>query len=65
MMVKKQVQDIARIEILLGVKSDIDKMYPDNRVIIKLKLRIHDNLLLVPCNKPLLEWLSITLSPTV
>jgi light-regulated signal transduction histidine kinase (bacteriophytochrome) len=34
---KKQVQDTARIdEILLGVKSDIDKMYPDNRVVIKL-----------------------------
>ena len=54
---KKQVQDIARIdEILLGVKSDIDKMYPDNRVIVKLNFAPSDsNLLLVPCNKPLLE----------
>jgi hypothetical protein len=57
MMVKKQVQDIARIdEILLGVKSDIDKMYPDNRVIVKLNFAPSDsNLLLVPCNKPLLN----------
>jgi signal transduction histidine kinase len=54
---KKQVQDIARIdEILLGVKSDIDKMFPDNRVIVKLNFAPSDsNLLLVPCNKPLLE----------
>jgi signal transduction histidine kinase len=53
----KQVQDTARIdEILLGVKSDIDKMYPDNRVVVKLKFAPSDsNLLLVPCNRPLLE----------
>jgi signal transduction histidine kinase len=54
---KKQVQDLARIdEILLGVKSDIDKMYPDNRVTVKLNFAPSDsNLLLIPCNKPLLE----------
>jgi signal transduction histidine kinase len=54
---KKQVQDTARIdEILLGVKSDIDKMYPDNRVVIKLNFAPSESeLLLVPCNKPLLE----------
>ena len=54
---KKQVQDIARIdELLLEVKSDIDKIYPDNRVIIKLNFAPTDsNLLLIPCNKPLLE----------
>lgn len=54
---KKQVQDIARIdELLLEVKSDIDKLYPDNRVVIKLNLAPTDsNLLLIPCNKPLLE----------
>lgn len=54
---KKQVLDIARIdEILLEVKSDIDKIYPDNRVSIKLNFAPEDsNLLLIPCNKPLLE----------
>lgn len=54
---KKQVLDIARIdEILLEVKSDIDKIYPDNRVSIKLNFAPKDsNLLLIPCNKPLLE----------
>ncbi|GIZ08075.1 HAMP domain-containing sensor histidine kinase [Flavobacterium sp. UMI-01] len=54
---KKQVQDIARIdEVLLDVKSDIDKIYPENRVSIKLNLAPTDsNLLLIPCNKPLLE----------
>ena len=54
---KKQVLDIARIdEILLEVKSDVDKIYPDNRVSIKLNFAPEDsNLLLIPCNKPLLE----------
>ena len=54
---KKQVLDIARIdELLLDVKSDIDKIFPDNRVSIKLNFAPKDsNLLLIPCNKPLLE----------
>ncbi|MFW0736053.1 ATP-binding protein [Flavobacterium sp. T12S277] len=54
---KKQVLDIARIdEVLMDVKSDLDKIYPDNRVSIKLNFAPKDsNLLLIPCNKPLLE----------
>jgi len=54
---QKQVLDIARIdELLMDVKSDLDKIYPDNRVIIKLNFAPKDsNLLLIPCNKPLLE----------
>ena len=54
---KKQVLDIARIdELLMDVKSDLDKIYPDNRVSIKLNFAPNDsNLLLIPCNKPLLE----------
>jgi signal transduction histidine kinase len=54
---KKQVLDIARIdELLMDVKSDLDKIYPDNRVSIKLNFAPKDsNLLLIPCNKPLLE----------
>jgi signal transduction histidine kinase len=53
----KQVLDIARIdELLLEVKSDLDKIYPDNRVSIKMNFAPKDsNLLLIPCNKPLLE----------
>jgi signal transduction histidine kinase len=54
---KKQVQDIARIdELLMDVKSDLDKIYPDNRVSVRLNFAPKDsNLLLIPCNKPLLE----------
>lgn len=54
---KKQVLDIARIdELLLEVKSDIDKIFPENRVSIKLNaVPQNSNLLLIPCNKPLLE----------
>jgi signal transduction histidine kinase len=53
----KQVLDIARIdELLLDVKSDLDKIFPDNRVSIKLNFAPKDSsLLLIPCNKPLLE----------
>jgi len=40
----------------LDVKSDIDKIFPDNRVSVKLNFAPKDsNLLLIPCNKPLLE----------
>ncbi|MDN3672927.1 HAMP domain-containing sensor histidine kinase [Flavobacterium branchiarum] len=54
---KKQVLDITRIdELLLTVKSDLDKIFPDNRVSIKLNFAPKDsNLLLIPCNRPLLE----------
>jgi signal transduction histidine kinase len=54
---KKQVLDVIRIdELLLDVKSDIDKLFPNNRVSIKLNFAPKDfNLLLIPCNKPLLE----------
>lgn len=53
----KQVQDIARIdELLLDVKSDLDRLYPDNRISIKLNDMPDDEALLtLPCNKPLLE----------
>lgn len=54
---QKQVLDIARIdELLMDVKSDLDKIYPDNRVSMKFNFAPKDsNLLLIPCNKPLLE----------
>lgn len=54
---QKQVQDIARIdEVLMDVKCDIDKIYPQNRVTINLKkVPEDDSLLVLPCNRPLLE----------
>jgi len=54
---KKQVQDIIRVdELLLEVKSDLDKIYPGNRVSINLSdIPEDDSLLVLPCNKPLLE----------
>ncbi|MCV9927058.1 HAMP domain-containing histidine kinase [Flavobacterium sp. LS1R49] len=54
---KKQVLDITRIdELLMTVKSDLDKIFPDNKVSIKLNFAPTDsNLLLIPCNRPLLE----------
>ena len=53
----KQVQDIARIdELLLDVKCDLDRLYPENRVSIKLNEIPEDEaLLMLPCNRPLLE----------
>jgi len=53
----KQVQDIARIdELLLDVKCDLDRLYPDNRISIKLNdMPDDETLLTLPCNKPLLE----------
>lgn len=53
----KQVLDIARIDqLLLDVKVDVDKIYPNNRVNIKLgNLPDDEYLLTIPCNKPLLE----------
>ncbi|WP_347069630.1 HAMP domain-containing sensor histidine kinase [Flavobacterium sp. WV_118_3] len=54
---KKQVQDIVRIDdLLLDVKSDLDKIYPGNRVSINMSdIPEEDSLLVLPCNKPLLE----------
>ena len=53
----KQVQDIARMDdLLLDVKSDLDRLYPDNRINIKLDDIPEDDLqLMLPCNRPLLE----------
>ncbi|KAF2518167.1 HAMP domain-containing histidine kinase [Flavobacterium salilacus subsp. salilacus] len=54
---KKQVQDIVRIdELLLDVKCDLDRLYPNNRVTIKLNdIPEDEHLLMLPCNRPLLE----------
>ncbi|MEL1243613.1 HAMP domain-containing sensor histidine kinase [Flavobacterium sp. DGU11] len=54
---QKQVQDVARIdELLMDVKSDLDRLYPDNRIsIILSNMPEDDTLLILPCNKPLLE----------
>lgn len=54
---KKQVMDVIRIdELVMDVKSDIDTIYPENRVTIKLNLAPKDsNMFLIPCNRPLLE----------
>lgn len=54
---KKQVEDVVRIdELLLDVKCDLDRFYPDNRLSIKLNNTPDDeSLLMLPCNKPLLE----------
>jgi len=53
----KQVLDVSRLdELLMDVKSDIDKIYPDNKVSLRLdELPEDDSLLLLSCNKPLLE----------
>jgi len=53
----KQVLDVARIdELLMDVKADVDKIYPNNRVNINLSAAPEDeNLLTIPCNRPLLE----------
>lgn len=53
----KQVQDITRVdELLLDVKCDLDRLYPGNRINIKLnEIPEDDSLLMLPCNKPLLE----------
>lgn len=54
---QKQVQDVARIdELLMDVKSDLDRLYPENRVTIRLdEMPDDETALLLPCNKPLLE----------
>jgi len=54
---QKQVKDVARLdELLMDVKADLDKLYPENRVMLRLdELPEDDSLLLMPCNKPLIE----------
>jgi len=54
---KKQVLDVARIdELLMDLKCDLDKLYPNNRITINLSHVPEDaNLLTLPCNRPLLE----------
>ncbi|MES2578148.1 MAG: HAMP domain-containing sensor histidine kinase, partial [Bacteroidota bacterium] len=54
---KKQLLDIVRIdELLMDVKSDVDKIYPNNRVTIKIKkIPTDPSFLEIPCNKSLLE----------
>lgn len=54
---QKQLLDVVRIdELLMEVKSDLNKIYPDNRVTLKLKKMPNDeSQLLLPCNKSLLE----------
>jgi signal transduction histidine kinase len=54
---QKQLLDIVRIdELLMEVKSDLNKMYPDNRVTLKLnKMPSDESFLLLACNKSLLE----------
>ena len=53
----KQVQDITRIdELLMDVKCDLDRLYPENRISIKLNdMPEEETLLMLPCNRPLLE----------
>jgi signal transduction histidine kinase len=53
----KQVLNLVQIDdLLLEVKGDIDIIYPDNKVSIKIESILKDSpLLLIPCNKSLLE----------
>ncbi|WP_020212365.1 sensor histidine kinase [Flavobacterium rivuli] len=53
----KQVQDVVRMdELLMDVKCELDKLYPENRITIKLNDMPDDtDLLNLPCNRPLLE----------
>ena len=54
--ISKEVSSRSSISLNVAVKSDIDKIFPDNRVSVKLNFAPKDsNLLLIPCNKPLLE----------
>lgn len=53
---QKQVQDITRVDdLLMEVKCNLDKLYPENRVNINLNVPEDDSLLVLPCNRPLLE----------
>jgi len=54
---QKQVQDITRLdELLIDVKADLDRLYPNNRVTLRLNDMPEDQKLLkLPCNRALLE----------
>ena len=54
---QKQVKDVARLdELLMDVKDDLDKLYPDNQVHLRFDdLPDDESLLLIPCNKPLIQ----------
>lgn len=54
---QKQVKDVARLdELLMDVKAELNKLQPGNRVSLRLDdLPEDDSLLLIPCNKPLIE----------
>lgn len=53
----KQVNDIVRVdELLLDVKSELDKLHPGNRITVRMNnIPEDENLLTLPCNRPLLE----------
>jgi len=53
----KQVQDVVRMdELLMDVKCELDKLYPENRITVKLNEMPDDtDLLNIACNRPLLE----------
>jgi signal transduction histidine kinase len=53
----KQVKDVARMdELLLDVKSELDKLHPGNRITVRMNDIPEDEALLtLPCNRPLLE----------
>lgn len=53
----KQVLDVARMdELLIDVKSDLDKLFPGNNISLRLdEMPANEKYLLLPCNRPLLE----------
>ncbi|RYG49582.1 MAG: HAMP domain-containing protein [Chitinophagaceae bacterium] len=53
----KQVLDVVRIdELLENVKDNLDHLHPANKISLRLEnMPDNDELLLLPCNKPLLE----------
>ncbi|NMH27460.1 HAMP domain-containing sensor histidine kinase [Flavobacterium silvaticum] len=53
----KQVLDVSRMdELLETVKDHLDKIYPENKISLRLDhLPENEELLLLPCNRPLLE----------
>lgn len=53
----KQAKDLVRMdELLMDVKAELDKMYPGNRVNIRMSnMPEDDKFLTMPCNRPLLE----------
>jgi len=53
----KQVLDVVRLdELLMDVKGDLDKLYPENNISLRLdNMPDNEEFLLLPCNRPLLE----------